>query len=225
MGALAQGRQLKKLVRGNGSIGQKGSTTIYQGGLVMMDSGGFGVPGAATAGLIALGVAKDNAGLDRWTSGSTDGATHVEYEEGDAYAFDNSGGGDVIAEDDRGKPCYVVDDQTVALTSNSGARPPAGRIKRVEGGKVYVQVSETISKQIMLESGSGLFVSTEQTGNGSAQNIAHGLGVTPSKVMIVPTDTAPATTGAYTSAQGAHTATNVVATVTSGKKYMVIAWV
>src|SRR5689334_17833168 len=33
-----------------------------------------------------------------------------------------------------------------------------------------------------------VFVSTEQTGNGSAQNVAHGLGSTPSAVLIVPTD-------------------------------------
>lgn len=68
-----------------------------------------------------------------------------------------------------------------------------------------------------------LFVSTEQTGNGSAQNIAHGLGAVPSKVLIVPTDTAPATTGVYTATEGAHDSTNVVVTVTSGKKYKVLA--
>jgi len=69
-----------------------------------------------------------------------------------------------------------------------------------------------------------VFVSTEQTGNGSAQNVAHGLGATPSKVLIVPTDTAPATTGAYTATEGTHTSTNVVVTVTTGKKYKVFAW-
>lgn len=68
------------------------------------------------------------------------------------------------------------------------------------------------------------FVSTEQTGNGSAQNVAHGLGIIPKKVVIVPTDTAPATTGAYTATEGTHTTTNVVVTVTSGKKYKVLAW-
>ena len=69
------------------------------------------------------------------------------------------------------------------------------------------------------------FVSTEQTGDGTAQSIAHGLGATPAAVLIVPTDTTPATTGAYTAAEGTHTSTNVVVTVTSGKKYKVMAWV
>jgi hypothetical protein len=72
-------------------------------------------------------------------------------------------------------------------------------------------------------SGQRFFVSTEQTGNGSAQNVAHGLGVVPDKVLVVPTDTSPATTGAYTLTLGAHDATNVVATVTTGKKYMAFA--
>jgi len=68
-----------------------------------------------------------------------------------------------------------------------------------------------------------VFVSTEQTGTGSSQSIAHGLGVTPSKVFVSPTDTAPATVGVYTATEGTHTATNVLVTVTSGKKYKVIA--
>lgn len=70
-----------------------------------------------------------------------------------------------------------------------------------------------------------VFVSTEQTGTGSAQNIAHGLAAVPAAVLIVPTDTAPATVGVYTAIEGAHDATNVIATVTSGKKYKVLAWV
>lgn len=69
-----------------------------------------------------------------------------------------------------------------------------------------------------------VFVSTEQTGTGSAQNIAHGLGAVPAAVLIVPTDTAPVTVGLYTAIEGAHDITNVVATVTSGKKYKVLAW-
>jgi hypothetical protein len=68
------------------------------------------------------------------------------------------------------------------------------------------------------------FVSTEQTGTGSAQNVAHGLGVAPAAVLIAPTDTAPSTTGAYTVTEGTHTTTNVVVTVTSGKKFKVLAW-
>lgn len=73
--------------------------------------------------------------------------------------------------------------------------------------------------------GRAQFVSAEQTGNGAAQSIAHGLGLTPRAVLVIPTDTAPATVGAYTAVEGTHTATNVVVTVTNGKKYKVVAFV
>jgi predicted RecA/RadA family phage recombinase len=68
-----------------------------------------------------------------------------------------------------------------------------------------------------------LFLSTEQTGTGSSQNVAHGLGVIPEMIIVYPTDTAPATTGAYTMVEGSHTSTNVVVTVTTGKKFKVFA--
>jgi len=69
-----------------------------------------------------------------------------------------------------------------------------------------------------------IFISTEQTGTGSAQNIAHGLARAPSVVFVAPTDTSPATVGQYTVTEGAHDSTNVVVTVTSGKKFKVLAW-
>ena len=69
-----------------------------------------------------------------------------------------------------------------------------------------------------------VFKSSEQTGNGSAQNVAHGLGVTPGLVIVYPTDTSPATVGAYVMAEGSHSSTNVVVTVTTGKKYKVVAF-
>ena len=59
---------------------------------------------------------------------------------------------------------------------------------------------------------------------GSAQNIAHGLQRAPSIVFIIPTDTSPATVGQYTVIEGTHDSTNVVVTVTSGKKFKVLAW-
>jgi predicted RecA/RadA family phage recombinase len=67
------------------------------------------------------------------------------------------------------------------------------------------------------------FISAEQTGTGSAQNVAHGLGVTPSKVFITYTDLTPATAGSVNVTYGTHTSTNVVVTVTSGKKFLVVA--
>jgi hypothetical protein len=69
-----------------------------------------------------------------------------------------------------------------------------------------------------------MFISTEQTGTGAPQNIAHGLGTTPTAVFAAPTDTSPVTVGVYTVTEGAHDGTNIVLTVTSGKKFKVMAW-
>lgn len=70
-----------------------------------------------------------------------------------------------------------------------------------------------------------VFVSAETLATGSAQNVAHGLGVVPAAVLIVPTEH-PGTpdTGAFDIAEGTHTSTNVVVTVTANVKFKVFAW-
>lgn len=65
------------------------------------------------------------------------------------------------------------------------------------------------------------FVSAEQTGTGSPQNVAHGLGAAPSLVLVAPTE---ADGNAWDIAEGTHTTTNVVITATSGLKFKVFAW-
>src|SRR5688572_3759843 len=67
----------------------------------------------------------------------------------------------------------------------------------------------------------GLFVSSEQTGTGSSQNIAHGLGRTPTHVLIAPTEFL--SNQSVNIEEGSHTSTNVVVTVTSGVKFKVLA--
>lgn len=67
----------------------------------------------------------------------------------------------------------------------------------------------------------GVFLSTEQTGNGSEQSVAHGLGSTPVLAYAIPSDL---TGGAYTVAYGTHDSTNVNVTVTTGEKYRVVAF-
>lgn len=70
--------------------------------------------------------------------------------------------------------------------------------------------------------GEGVFISDEQTGDGSSQTIAHGLGSAPVHVLVVPTEVA--SNVSYDAAEGTHTSTNVVVTVTNGAKYKVMAF-
>ena len=69
------------------------------------------------------------------------------------------------------------------------------------------------------------FKSSEQTGTGSEQSITHSLGATPGLVIVYPTDTSPATAGVYIMTEGTHNSTVVKVTVTTGKKYKVVAFV
>jgi len=69
-----------------------------------------------------------------------------------------------------------------------------------------------------------MFISTEQTGTGSAQNVAHGLGVVPSKVFVAVTGDARGAWAVFSVAQGTHDATNVVVTVTASIKFVVLAF-
>lgn len=67
------------------------------------------------------------------------------------------------------------------------------------------------------------FKSAEITGNGSAQNTAHGLGVAPALVFVYPTELAADLTAGYDVVEGTHTSTNCVVTVTTGQKYRIVA--
>lgn len=73
-----------------------------------------------------------------------------------------------------------------------------------------------------------VFVSTEQTATGASQNVAHGLGVVPAAVLVVPTaghDGAGAAGVQFPDiVEGVHTTTNVVVTVEAGAKFKVLAW-
>lgn len=97
-------------------------------------------------------------------------------------------------------------------------------------GRVMALPDSNLTKVLFIDApivrptlANNVFVSAEQTGTGSAQNIAHGLGVIPRWVVIIPTDLTPATVGQYSAVEGSHDATNVVVTVTTSKKFKVLA--
>lgn len=126
---------------------QKASTTIYQGTIVMIDASGFANPGATATGSVGAGVARSNGGLDRWTGGAADGDTGVDYEEG-VFKFANSASADLITKAEIGKICYIVDNQTVAKTSATSTRSPAGLVVLVDtDGGVFVDFAVEKTRQ------------------------------------------------------------------------------
>ena len=104
------------------------STKILAGALVAVDSSGNLVSAGVAGAVRVVGVSeqsKDNTG------GSAGDLTVTSVRTG-CFAFANSSAGDAIARANIGQICYVVDNQTVALTSNSGARIPAGVVWDVD---------------------------------------------------------------------------------------------
>jgi hypothetical protein len=114
----------------------KAGAKIYAGALVAL-LGGYAKQGVTATGLIAVGVAEED--VDN-TSGA-DGALSVRVRQG-VFAMNNSSGGDAIAQANVGADCYIVDDNTVALTSGSSTRSRAGKVIRITAsGLVDVQLA------------------------------------------------------------------------------------
>jgi hypothetical protein len=80
----------------------------------------------------------------------------------------------------------------------------------------------SVEKRLLTSRDRKYFLSDEQTGTGSSQSIAHGLGVVPSLVLVLISGS-PSSYSALSVTMGTHTATNVVVTVTSGWKFRVYA--
>lgn len=100
---------------------------IYQGALIAVNTSGYVAPASADPTLKVIG----------WSRGRVDnsagaaGALRVPYCRKPIRCV-NSSGADAITNAHVGEYCYVVDDQTVALTSGGGDRPVAGRVRHVD---------------------------------------------------------------------------------------------
>lgn len=110
----------------------KGSTTIFQGALVVMETG-LAVPGKVATGLVVLGAAKETV-----VNAGADGAKKVLASRGTFKFFNYAS--DAVTAADLGKDCYILDDQTVAKTSATNTRSIAGKIIAVESDGVFVRV-------------------------------------------------------------------------------------
>lgn len=151
------------------SYPQKGSTKLYAGTIAMIDSDGYVKPGATATGCLAVGVVKHRDGsLPSWDNSSgADGALAAEVEEGVFGPFGNSGTS--IAADDVGKPCFIVDDQTVVLTS-SGTKSPAGYVSKVTSAGVYVDISLKNSRALARFAAVGELTALTDNSGGTANN-------------------------------------------------------
>jgi hypothetical protein len=111
-----------------------------QGSIILVKADGYAYVGAAYA-TASAGFVLGVAAYELDTTGIASGVSSVVVDPGTWGDFSNSAAADAIAEDDRGKLCYLVDDDTVALTDDTGARTAAGRIHSLadDGASVVIQ--------------------------------------------------------------------------------------
>lgn len=106
----------------------KGTLAVLNGGYVQQ---------AVTAlNLIAVGIFLGSES----NVGGAAGAVTVSVRRG-VVGLQNSAGADLIAQANVGVDCYIVDNQTVALTNGGATRSRAGKIRAVDAnGIVWVQI-------------------------------------------------------------------------------------
>lgn len=113
------------------------STLIYAGAIVMRNSSGYLTKGAVSTTLIGVGRAEERVD----NSAGAAGDKKITVRPG-VYRYGNSASGDLITISEIGKPCFAVDDQTVAKTSGGGTRSIAGFIFDVDSIGVWVEFDE-----------------------------------------------------------------------------------
>ena len=134
MAALTAERDTKKKEGDFRVIPIAASTKIYQGALVAVNGSSYGVPGSVATTLRGAGRAEETVD----NTGGSAGDKSISVRRG-IFQYGNSASSDAIALKDIGKDCYIVDDQTVALTNGSSTRSIAGTIHDVDANGVWVK--------------------------------------------------------------------------------------
>lgn len=131
--ALAKDRNTADRARNIIVVPMAAATTIYAGALVAANAAGYAVPGSTAATLTYLGRAEEQV----INSGSA-GDKSITVRRATPFKWKNSGA-DPVTQASLGKTCYIVDDETVAATSNSSARSAAGIVVGLDSDGVWVE--------------------------------------------------------------------------------------
>lgn len=107
---------------------------IFNGALTVANADGYAAPGSEAANLTYLGRA--DAHVDN--TGGGDGDVMVPVRRLKAFYWRNASG-DPVTQDMLGQRAYILDDETVAGTDNSGARSEAGVVVAIDDGGVWIQ--------------------------------------------------------------------------------------
>lgn len=188
MAALIAERKTQKLGQdaipnfpSNLGVPMAASAKCFAGGLVARDASGNAVAASASAALFVLGVAEKTVDNSTGIAGAL-----LMIPRAGCFLLNNSSAGDLIAASNIGQACYVVDDNTVALTSAGGTRPFAGTVVAVDSGTppfsqptgVWVQVGVISPVGTVIQTGTAVLVAGTKT-------VATGISVSATSTVLV----------------------------------------
>ena len=142
MVALTENRSTLQLAPGDRSGLLGANQAIFAGAILMRNASGHLIKGATATGSFGAGRAETP------NTSTTVGVTAQTFREG-AFRYANSAAGDLIATADIGTVCYIVDDQTVAKTSGTSTRSPAGAVVDVDANGVWVRFDEALTRALL----------------------------------------------------------------------------
>ena len=133
----------------------------FQGGLAVL-AAGFVRPGYVATGLNAVGIFDFSGDVMDGTmdnSGGSPGDLNARVRSG-TFLFANYGSDPVVASD-RGLPCFIFDDATVAHSDGGAARSVAGVVVGLEYGGVWVTVGSVNGTALAAEIASRQALATD----------------------------------------------------------------
>lgn len=116
------------------SVPVAAGVTIFAGALVAANATGFGTPGAKATTLTYIGRAEEYAN----NAAGANGAVTVRVRRRRAFYWANSAT-DLVTQASLGKPCYIVDDQTVSGTNGANTQSAAGVVIGLDANGVWVE--------------------------------------------------------------------------------------
>jgi hypothetical protein len=118
------------------------STIIFAGSLVFVNSSGYATATSPDQTMTCVGYAESEVDNSTGSAGDKTIIPRIG-----ALKLANSSSSDAISADDFGKLAYAADNQTAALTSNSGTRAPIGPIIGMSGSQVVVIAGFPLAKE------------------------------------------------------------------------------
>lgn len=117
-------------------FGVAAGVKCFKGGIAVLNAAGFLQPATTALGLTVAGVFEEDVD----NSVGANGAKRTSVRQG-VFKFNNSAAGDLITLTETGKPCFLVDDNTVAKTNGGNTRSTGGIVAGVDPDGVWFDCS------------------------------------------------------------------------------------